>query len=117
MQQAFVVDRLLLPTDENPAVTVQPGVNALDDPAARSMAPAALRLFLASGTDMGRVAAATGEETNCVGVVGFVGTEMLFASAHRSRSSNRDAPKSGFDKTPVMDVGPGDGRSACRARR
>jgi hypothetical protein len=105
MQQADVVRRFLLPPHENPAVAVQPGVNALDNPAARAISAAALRLFFAARADVWRIASPAGRAANGSGVVPFVAAEMLLAPASRSWASNGDTIERRLDESLIMHIG------------
>jgi hypothetical protein len=105
MQQSDVVRRFLLPPHENAAGAVQPRVDALDDPPPRTVPTTALCLFLATRTNMGRVASSPGCAANGFGVIAFVAAEILFAPATWSGPWNRNAVKSGLDKSLIVHVG------------
>jgi hypothetical protein len=82
-----------LPTDEDAAEAVQPGVAAFDDPAAGAEAGLAFdRLrFLAAGADVRGEAKLLGELVHLRVVVALVQAEALRRGRCRRRSPDRDA--------------------------
>ena len=81
-----------LPTDEDAAEAVEPGVGAFDDPAAGAkagLAPERLRLF-AAAADVGGEAELGAELAHLVIVVAFVEAESLRLLRGRGRPLDRD---------------------------
>ncbi len=111
MQQADVVFRFLLPPHEDAAVAVQPRVDALDNPALRTVPAAALRLFLTARTDVRGVASSSGCTANGFGVIALVPAEMLFTPVSWSRPGDGNTIESGINESLIMHIGASHGQA------
>jgi len=102
-----VVVGLLRPADEQAAEAVEPGVGALDDPAAGSEAGLALERFLllAARTDVGAEAERASELVDLGVVVALVQADALRIVVAGVRSLDQDALEGRAEELEVVDVG------------
>ena len=96
-----------LPADEDAAEAVEPGVGALDDPAAGAEAGLAGKqlLLLAAGADVGGERELLAELAHLAVVVGGVEAEPLRPLSGRLRSFDRDALERRPGELVVVQVG------------
>jgi hypothetical protein len=110
VEHGEVVLGLLLPADEDPAEAIQPGVGALDDPAAGAEAGLVRERsgFLAAGADVGSEAELGEELSDFVVVVALVEAEVLRRLGRRLGPLDRDALERQADELVVVAVGTAD---------
>jgi hypothetical protein len=106
MEQGFVVDRFLLPADQNPPEAIHPRGDAFDHPASSATALGAFRgLLFAARLDMGRIAATAGFCTNDCRIESFIAAQMLPAARSRTRTTDRNAVQRRAEKSLIMYIG------------
>jgi hypothetical protein len=109
MQEGEIVGSFLFPADQQPPCAVGPGVGSLDDPSSGfGAAPRAGRSGLSLFRNVGHIASPLGRLTNGLGIVAFVGAEMLFLTRQRPRTANRNASERFLNQLLVMHIRAGE---------
>src|SRR5438046_7433648 len=94
MQEAQIIGRFLFPADQQPPCAVGPGVGSLDNPSACfSFASLRSRRGFTRSRNMRDVSPAFRDLPHGVGIVSFVGTEMLLVARRGLRATNGDTLK------------------------
>ncbi len=109
MKHGHVVVSLLLPTDQQTAETVQPGVRSLHHPTACAVMGNSLLLvlLLPARFDGRRVAPEIDEPPNAGIVIPFVCTKMLLNLRQRVGTWHHHAVECRADQAHVMHIGAG----------
>ncbi len=111
MEQSEVIRSLLLPSDQQTAGAIGPGVAAFDDPAAGfGVRGECLRLF-AFARNMRLITASSDCLPNGFGVVALVCAEVLLAAARGTGATHSHVLKSLTHQRLIVSVGPRDGDS------
>src|SRR5512143_4379698 len=106
MQESQVVGDLLLPADQQSTCAIGPGVGAFDNPAVDfSTWVATRRGVVVLLGNMRDVAASTRRAADRLGIVPFVGTEMLLLASGRLGAADGNAAEGLGHQGVIMRIG------------